>query len=59
MSELASAPIDRMSLVGNSLLPQTPKLSLKRDAPKRKSREPDQKESEDPEETGRQVDVEA
>ena len=58
MSEFASTPIDRMSLVGNGL-PQDDGLSLKRDAPKRKPRESDPKESEDPEERGRQVDVEA
>ena len=40
MSDFASAPIDKMTLVGNSLQPQTVKVSLKRDSPKRKSREP-------------------
>ena len=59
MSEFASAPIDRMSLVGNSLQPQTAKISQRRDSPKRKPREPDEVEPEDAEQVGRQVDVEA
>ena len=59
MSDFASPPIDRMSLVGNSLQPQTAKVSLKRDSPKKKSREPAQEEPEDSEEGGRQVDIEA
>jgi hypothetical protein len=59
MSELASMPIDRMSLVGDTLQPQTAKVSLKRESPRRKSREPDQEESQDSEEGGRQLDVEA
>ena len=59
MSELASTPIDRMSLVGDTLQPQTAKVSLKRESPRRKPPEPDQGDSEDSEEGGRQLDVEA
>ena len=59
MSELASTPIDRMSLVGDTLQPQTAKVSLKRESPRRKFREPDHEEPEDPEEGGRQLDIEA
>lgn len=59
MSEFASIPIDRMSLVGDTLQPQATKVSLKRESPRRKSREPDQEESGDSEEGGRQLDIEA
>ncbi len=59
MSEFASIPIDRMSQVGDTLQPQTAKVTVKRDPPRRKSREPDQAEPEDPEEGGRQLDIEA
>ena len=59
MSDFASTPIDRMSLVGDTLQPQTAKVSLKRELPKRKFREPDQEEPPDPEEAGRQLDIEA
>jgi hypothetical protein len=48
-----------MSQIGNSLQPQTTKVSLKRDSPKKKSHEPAQEEPEDSEEGGRQVDIEA
>jgi hypothetical protein len=48
-----------MSLVGDTLQPQTAKVSLKRELPKRKFREPDQEEPPDPEEAGRQLDIEA
>jgi len=59
LSEFASVPIDRMSLIGNNLQSQTVRVSSKRDAPKRKSSEPDHEESEGSEEGGRQVDIEA
>ena len=59
MSDFDSMPIDRTSLVGDTLQPQTAKVSLKRESPRRKSREPDHEEPEDPGEGGRQLDIEA
>lgn len=58
MSDITSLPIDRMSGIGTTLQPETAKVSLKRDAPKRKRRELEQEASEDPEEGGRLLDVE-
>jgi hypothetical protein len=59
LSDFASTPIDRMSLVGDTRQPQTAKVSSKRELPKRKFREPDQEEPPDPEEAGRHLDIEA
>lgn len=58
MSDITSLPIDRMSGIGTTLQPETAKISVKRDAPKRKQRESEQEPSEDPEEGGRLLDVE-
>lgn len=64
MSDMASLPVQRMSSVGDTLLPETAKVSMKRESPRRKQRQPEQEgsedpESEDPEEGGRQLDIEA
>ena len=59
MSDFASVPIDRMSLVGDALQPQTAKVSLKRESPRRKSHEPEPEGPEEPDEDGRQLDIEA
>ena len=59
MGDFDSIPIDRLSLVGDTLQPQTANVSLKRESPRRKSRELEREEPEDPEEGGRQLDVEA
>ncbi|MGO8789739.1 MAG: hypothetical protein ACLQVL_20465 [Terriglobia bacterium] len=58
MSDITSLPIDRMSGIGTTLQPESAKVSLKRDSPKRKQREPEQEGSEDTEEGGRLLDVE-
>jgi hypothetical protein len=65
LSDTASLPpIQRMSSVGDTLLPETAKVSMKRESSRRKQRQPEQEgpeapESEDPEESGRQLDIEA
>ena len=59
MSEFASAPVVEMSQVGDTLQPQTAKVSVKRESPRRKPREPDEEGSEEREEGGRQLDIEA
>jgi hypothetical protein len=59
LGDFDSIPIDRLSLVGDTLQPQTANVSLKRESPRRKFREPEREEPEDPEEGGRQLDVEA
>jgi hypothetical protein len=58
MSDITSLPIERMSGIGSTLQPENAKVSQKRDAPKRKQRQPEQEASDDPEEGGRLLDVE-
>ena len=59
MSEFASAPVNGMSQVGDTLQPQTAKVSLKRESPKRKPRDPEREDAGDSQEGGSQLDIEA
>ena len=58
MGDLTSVPIDRMSGIENALQSENAKVSVKRDAPKRKQRQPEREATDDPEEGGRLLDVE-
>lgn len=58
MADMTSLPVDRMSGIGTALQPENAKVSVKRDVPKRKQRQPDQEPAEDPEEGGQLLDVE-
>lgn len=58
MGDITSTPIDRMSRIENTLQPENAKVAVKRDAPKRKQRQPERDTTDDPEEGGRLLDVE-
>jgi len=59
VSEMTSLPIDRTSRTGDTAQPDTTILSIKKDTPRRKHRKPDTEPSDDPDEGGRLLDIEA
>jgi len=59
VDEMTSLPIDRMSAIGDTVQPKTTMASTKRESPKQKQRQSELESSDDPEQSGRLLDIEA